>query len=130
MKVLFLDDNQERISTFKAACPAADIVTTAEECISRLSKEKYDIVFLDHDLGGKVFQNSGDEDCGMQVVKYLVASYLAAIPPVEDVVIHTFNPAGAETMVSALQSCHYYTVYRSLFGTDGFWSIVDQASRL
>jgi len=56
IRVLILDDMYSRAIEFEKRLKAVDItdithVTTARECIECLSKEKYDIIFLDYDLG-------------------------------------------------------------------------------
>ncbi len=58
-QILFLDDNIDRHEGFRTLVPSdrAEVtyVTTAAECIDKLRGKVWDIVFLDHDLGGEVY---------------------------------------------------------------------------
>src|SRR5690606_18218265 len=51
-KVLILEDLASRVSEFKVRLPQAAIVTTAAACIEELRKNRFDLLFLDHDLEG------------------------------------------------------------------------------
>ena len=56
IRILILDDMYSRAIEFEKRLKLIDItdithVTTARECIECLSKKKYDIIFLDYDLG-------------------------------------------------------------------------------
>ncbi|MGB3479317.1 MAG: cyclic-phosphate processing receiver domain-containing protein [bacterium] len=56
IRVLILDDMYSRVIEFEKRLKPIDItdithVTTAKECIECLSKKKYDLIFLDYDLG-------------------------------------------------------------------------------
>ncbi len=103
MKVLFLDDDHNRIRKAREyfSEDALFVAETAPQAISILEKEsKFDVVSLDHDLGGKVYCPS-DEFSG-----YEVANYIAGMPVERRpyrVVVHTYNPAGADNMMRALK---------------------------
>jgi CheY-like chemotaxis protein len=71
-KILFLDDNKERSNKLKSYFPYANTVETSMECIEQLEKESFQVVMLDHDLGGQVFVNSNSEDTVMEVVRWIV----------------------------------------------------------
>jgi hypothetical protein len=105
MRVLFLDDDEERAARLRKVCPEAVWVQTAEECIECLS-EDWDVIRLDHDLGGEIFVNSDRADCGMEVVRYLVENHPNHL---QDTVfiVHTHNQAAAEAMVNALSTAGY-----------------------
>lgn len=49
-RVFVLDDSQDRISWFRKHIPGVRYATTAEAALEILSTEKFDCVFLDHDL--------------------------------------------------------------------------------
>jgi ActR/RegA family two-component response regulator len=100
-KILFLDDDKRRIFEFLSFMPmAVRTCETAEECIALLKKETWDYIFLDHDLGGEVHVDSGREDCGMEVVRFMVKNN---IKPKEKVFVHTMNKPASQLMVGALQ---------------------------
>ena len=103
-KVLFLDDNPSRISVFKGVCPNADIATTAEETINFLNNlDSYDLVSLDHDLNGEVFVDSNREDCGFEVVRWIIDNK----PTIGKIIIHSHNGPAAFRMVNALFNSGY-----------------------
>ena len=69
-RLLFLDDDPRRAEIFLKDNPDAVWVNTVAECLARLA-EPWDEVHLDHDLGGKMFVDSKDTDCGMEVIRWL-----------------------------------------------------------
>jgi len=74
MRGLVLDNETARLKTFTRALIGHSVtcVMTAEQAIKKLSEEKWDIIFLDHDLdpNGAVFQPSGP-GTGWEVAKWL-----------------------------------------------------------
>lgn len=99
MEVLFLDDCPNRIKNFRSTVPWATIVSTAEETIAKLQERVWDYVFLDHDLGGEAFVDSDREDCGMEVVRWV----LTHRPDVKLFVVHSCNEPAAMNMESKLK---------------------------
>lgn len=59
---------------------------------------EFNIVFLDHDLGGKVYVNSEEENTGYQVAKYIPSTNNNKTK----VVIHSWNRCGAQRMLDVL----------------------------
>lgn len=114
MKILFLDDDKRRKRDFRSKVPFAKIVSTAGECISALMEadEPWDMVFLDHDLGDEVFVESVREDCGMEVVRWIVHNK----PEIEEIIVHSHNTPAGHNMLSSLKSADYRTRYVP-FGT-------------
>ena len=111
--ILFLDDNEERQRAFvnRHVGDEVTIVATASDAIYSMQGESWDEVWLDHDLGGKVFVNSDREDCGMEVVRWM-----CAYPQqVSIVYVHTWNvPAGKEMFFKLYDAG--YKVTRTMFG--------------
>lgn len=70
-KVLFLDDRSKRIHDAMERYKDVTIVTNVTECLRFMANENFDIVSLDHDLGGKEFVDPDDPTCGMEVIRYL-----------------------------------------------------------
>ena len=64
MRILFLDDDEQRHDTAQKYLKThdADFVRTAPQAIEKLSSHRYDVAFLDHDLGGEHYVSSGRED--------------------------------------------------------------------
>jgi CheY-like chemotaxis protein len=98
MKILFLDDSEERIYAFVQKAAFGDtvyIARTAAECIEKLQEREYDIISLDHDLGGEVFVNSNRADCGMEVVRWMDKNLPSRGAKV---IIHSWNIPAANAM--------------------------------
>lgn len=103
MRILFLDDNTARHVHAKKAYEGHDVdyVFTAAEAIEKLkTNPPYDLVSLDHDLGGQTFVKS-DEQSGYEVCKYIVFNMGPAEIP-KKAIIHSWNPAGANNMMAML----------------------------
>ena len=115
MQVLFLDDDHERVDIFLQICPTATVVETARDCIARIANHEWDLVCLDHDLGGGVFCDSNREDCGMEVVRWLVRNAklreldekFAAKFHIDLFLVHSHNYYKSHIMVSDLQKAGY-----------------------
>lgn len=118
MKILLLDDDPERIAWFlKVLWPSyVYVTTTANQAIHALKSNKFDIMFLDHDLAPHHYQiyhdcvNLGEENA--QVGKfdsetgYAVAKFLSDNPDNNKnalVFIHTQNRFQRKRMVRLLQ---------------------------
>lgn len=100
MDILVLEDDpiRQKIFSEKLIGSSFVIVSTAKEAIKKLAEKNWDYAFLDHDLGGEIYVESG-EGTG-----YEVAEWLAAHPEHHPrfVIIHSFNPAGAQKMQDVL----------------------------
>jgi CheY-like chemotaxis protein len=103
MKVLFLDDDKGRLKKAEILFVNDELikVETAEQAIEILEKNSpFDLVSLDHDLGGEMFCPS-DEVSGFAVAKYISQMPKDKLP--KKVVVHSFNPDGAQKMMDVLQ---------------------------
>jgi hypothetical protein len=79
-------------------------------------EETWDEVHLDHDLGGKTFVDSRDQDCGMEVIRWLCKqprNHLKATL----FFVHTHNAAAGLLMVLQMRACGYKGEFRP-FGID------------
>ena len=111
MKTLFLDDSDLRCRPYLSANPWATIARTAAEAIAALGREPFDVVSLDHDLGGQAYVDSSEPETGMEVVRWIVANR----PVIPSVIVHSLNEKAAERMVQALKEAGY-AVVREPFG--------------
>ena len=115
MAILFLDDDENRTNNIiKRFSNIKDlvVVSTAKEAIEKLASEiSWDCVFLDHDLGGKVFVDSNREDCGMEVVRWCLINK----PQIKQIVVHTWNAPAGKIMTEDLKKAGYNADY-SPFG--------------
>ena len=106
MRILVLDDDRSRLSEFKRKLigHVGYCVETAEEAIEKLSEgDLFEIVYLDHDLGGKINQPSGPG------TGYKVAEWLSKHPDRKPakIIIHSFNAPGATKMLEILPGSVY-----------------------
>ncbi|KKL88073.1 hypothetical protein LCGC14_1928330 [marine sediment metagenome] len=111
MKVLFLDDNKNRIDAAIKLFNGDDlfVAKAASEAILYLSNlDNLDLVMLDHDLGGEAFVDSDREDCGMEVVRWI----LRTKPKIKRIVIHSWNVPASNVMVSMLGLAGYSVAYK------------------
>jgi CheY-like chemotaxis protein len=111
-RILVVEDDIQRIHWFRENLPAdaevhyIDIATRGVEFVNR---NKYDMIFLDHDLGNiKGMDNTG----------YTVAKALSKTGNTStEVVIHSWNPIGARQMAECLRSNGFNKVVESRFGS-------------
>lgn len=103
IRILILEDDIERVKLFRQNFTGCEFIFTDKvpECIKYLNENKFDYLFLDHDLGGKVFVPSdGEELTGYHVAKHLEEN--PSCKPVKTIFIHSFNSVGAKKMKEAL----------------------------
>lgn len=128
-RVLFLDDDHRRITTFREQVMRNEfeltVVETAHECIQALTNGQFDLVLLDHDLGGETFVDSSREDTGMEVVRWIRATGL----PAGTFIIHTMNPVAATTMYFELQQLGH-KVEQAPFGSSRFYAALENLLEL
>lgn len=110
-KILFLDDSTTRTAAIKSALPMADFVVTAKEAIAKLANTHWDLVLLDHDLGGETFVQSSRDDTGMEVVRCICRNK----PSIDKIVIHSLNYPAASAMAEMLRSYGYSSSVVSFF---------------
>lgn len=104
IKILFLDDAEYRIEAFSKKVPTAKIVETAKDVIDILSSGvELEYLFLDHDLGGEQYVDSDREDCGMEVVRWMMENKV----DVGTVIVHSHNIVAAEKMRLGLEESGY-----------------------
>jgi len=108
MKILVLEDNPNRIEDFKRKFISDNVTYTedAYEAIGHLKKTKFDLVCLDHDLGGMQIEYDL-ENCGTVVAEW-INDY-----PVRDTefVIHSLNSPLAENMQKLIPGSKYIPFY-------------------
>lgn len=100
MKILILEDDPLRIEKFRKGLIGHTMFITDNTnlAIEHLKKEEWDILFLDHDLGGQTFVQSGVG------TGYEVATWLEEHPEYKPktIYVHSLNPMGAQNMMRAL----------------------------
>ncbi len=101
-RILILEDNPMRIDLFRRFVGGKarfQIFETAWPAIKALQTFKYDLIFLDHDLGGQQMVT----DDKINGTGYDVAKALAnTLNKDTQVVVHSCNPVGAKNMMAVL----------------------------
>jgi len=116
MRFFILEDDHRRIKTFRSKLIGHELVIAenAQDAIRILSDDQaFDVIFLDHDLGGEQMVSSDDKNTGSEVARWM-KSYLKQYCPV---IIHSLNPDGAKYMRHALEDVAmevYYIPFTSL----------------
>lgn len=104
MKIFILEDDPYRHKGFIEACVGTDLtIASSYEQAIKLWNPPYNLVLLDHDLGGHQFvQSDGIERTGYHFVEWLITGHVLDLNT--PVVVHSYNPEGAAKMVDALLS--------------------------
>lgn len=92
MRILILEDDPERHKAFRRNLIGIEvkIVEHTHEAIQLLQEEDWDALFLDHDLGGKVYCESGP-GTGWEVAEWLSRN-LERAPKI--VITHSLHDIG------------------------------------
>ena len=100
-RILVLDDDEGRLQQFRKNLVGQMVVcvSTVDDAIEQLKKNKFDVLYLDHDLGGKVFCDSDKEQTGFHVSVFLHDNpkYCPEI-----IILHSLNPVGCNNMKNQL----------------------------
>jgi len=103
MRILILEDDPERQIRFRRKMIGHYVIITefADCAIRLLQEENWDLLCLDHDLGGKVLVDSSTElNTGHAVAKWL-EEHPDRQP--EQIILHSLNPAGRQNMADCLR---------------------------
>lgn len=104
MKILFLDDDNNRTEHFLKNTGGADVfcVDTATLAINALKVHgPFDIASLDHDLGGEHYVAYELENHGGAVARYIAANPSCIK---HCVVVHSYNGPAAKKMVEEIKA--------------------------
>jgi CheY-like chemotaxis protein len=101
MRILFLDDDPARHQEFEGKIRGLQLdvtpVTTSAEAIAAIESTKFDVIFLDHDLNGQIYVDSGP-GTGFEVAQKV----LGTLNKDAQVIVHTINEKGARAMLEVL----------------------------
>src|SRR5574337_139067 len=104
MKSLFLDDDENRHELFTKWLPSADRVFTYDEAATRILRNEYGILFVDHDLSvlDQMVKpgNPTVAKTGMDLAKFIVDE---CIRP-QAIIVHSYNNYAAPIMVELFKS--------------------------
>ena len=106
MNVLILEDNENRNMLFRKNLIGLyiEIRDDVKELKDLLLSKKWDVLFLDHDLGGEVHVPSDREDTGAEIARFLKDN--PEHKP-ELIIIHSLNNNGAMYMKQCLPEAVY-----------------------
>lgn len=117
IKIFILEDNNERIKWFKRKI--TDLVKREFElfiskdidaAIKLYEENKpFDIYFLDHDLGGRVFVDSREENTGYTFAKYLKEKNITGEN--EEVYSHSLNPIGRKNIINCFKKAKPINIF-------------------
>jgi CheY-like chemotaxis protein len=116
-KVLILEDSEARRRVFRenlgSDCDLSffDRVEDAERAL--IEEGPFDLIFLDHDLDGRVFVSSDEANTGYQLAKFIARE---RVKP--RIVIHSMNIDGAARMRELLPEAEYIE-FPELFEENG-----------
>jgi len=98
LNIFVLEDSLERIKWFKETFKDCNIFFTkkVKEACEKLRSEKYDLIFLDRDLGS--IEENGEEVANIMRKEKLSSNAC--------IIIHTVNPFGRINMKKYLKSYH------------------------
>lgn len=110
MRILILEDNPIRIEQFRKLFKYQNIIIskTVDNAKRWCKREVFDALWLDHDLNGRIWEDSNEENSGYQFVKWLVDN---GLQKKSLNYIHSMNPIGANRMLNYLIDNGY----------DGIW---------
>lgn len=102
IKVLILEDSIARIETFKKKLSHDydlyffDEVSDAIEAINLIGP--FDIIFIDHDLGNRIYVPSEEPNTGYQLAKYISENKIKY----NQVIVHSMNAVGSARIKDVL----------------------------
>lgn len=111
VKFFILEDDQERVKHFvqrfrelksKGVEVSYKLTDKADRAIDMLSKEEFDIIFLDHDLGGEVYVDTNHENTGSEVARFINGSELEFKNT--QCIIHSMNTPAARHMNELIET--------------------------
>lgn len=122
MRVFILEDDKNRIGAFLHAGIGLDLTICkwleGKHGAFEKFKPPYDLILLDHDLGGmQMLPSDGIEETGYKFCKWFVS---LIVPPVDRdtrIIIHSYNAGGANNMHSLLERSGFNRVYIQPYGT-------------
>lgn len=124
MKIFVLEDNAERVGYFykQFLFHELTVCNNVGSAFKILCAEKFDVMFLDHDLGDLAFVDVESENTGSELCRRMDKTINTDVA----VLIHSWNENGAKKMKSLLENNgHSAKVDCCLYMTDEFYSFVN-----
>lgn len=116
MRVFLLEDDSTRIREFRRAFIGTELhVAVDMSDVPDTFKPPYDILCLDHDLGGRQMVDGRDQNTGTEFCRRLPMRTESDFDPL--IVIHSFNMTAAMGMYHMLHDKGYTNVLYYPFAT-------------
>lgn len=108
MNSLVLEDSIDRISEFKKRLFnfKQTYTDSALNAIYLIENNKYDIIFLDHDLDNNAYVDLNDKNTGSEVARW-IGNNKDNINKDTYIIIHSLNTVGANYMKSIIPNSIY-----------------------
>lgn len=124
VKILLLEDDETRVIQFRRRIEGEGVpfglthARTAKEAITELGSSRYDLILLDHDLGGRTYVDFGNEseDCGMRVAEWL-SIRPERVSQHGPILVHSLNGPAAQQMVELISEA----VWAPFLWTEPVW---------
>lgn len=112
-KFFLLEDDPNRVAGFEAALDGHELHHAIDvDAAIAVFSPPYDLLLLDHDLGGEVFVSSDHSNTGAAFARYLAEHHPADLC---DVIVHSWNPDGAKTIAGTLSDAGWIGVVQMPF---------------
>ena len=109
MKIFILEDDAERIKSFKKIKGINNELFIYDNIneVKRayLEKGPFDFYYFDHDLDNRTFVPSNEPNTGYQVAKWIVENDKTILS--KPVIIHSMNYEGAQNIKSVIPNASY-----------------------
>ena len=108
MRIFILEDNAFRMIKFRSELigHTIDHAETVKDGMVLVKENKYDLIFLDHDLGGEEMVDSYENNTGYQLASFIGSVFADGkdFTPNKKTpcVVHSCNPGGADNIARAL----------------------------
>ena len=128
MKLFILEDDPQRIRLFRevmfsrSTTPFHD-ATFAEKLEGdggafELFEPPYDLICLDHDLGGRQMVDSDEEETGAAFVRWMTQAFSPEeLSRETEIIIHSYNYEGAREMARLLREAGFKRTLVQPFGS-------------
>lgn len=116
-KILILEDDPNRVDIFRATLGdrhSLAFTETASAAIAAIDSTSFDVIFLDHDLGGQTHVAASDVNTGSEVVRHL-AHVRQDTNLDAPIIIHSMNIPEAQAMQKRLIAAGFRHVYQIPF---------------
>ena len=103
MKILMLEDNMGRVEVLRKFYPDLVHVSNVDDFVSQFNQGGWYIIFMDHDLDGRVYVPITDGNCGSEAIRRIdgFPNSTALF------VLHSHNHDGVKNMEHALLAKGY-----------------------